>query len=312
MLNSLQVQIWLVIGSIENWMTALSQPLPVWGLKESYYGQFNSLAMNDLCIFYVKSPIKGVIGVGLVKDKYIDRTNKIWKEEIEKKKVIWPLRFRLQVLNVLPFEAWQGKEGKLTPVSISDLPIIWQIGFQQLPPQKSTWVLEKIRKSWGVSDFIKGATILRMPLSIKHVDYGKEKEEFTPGHKEIQRLLAETGKMQHFFSETEYKLPVAGEDKRLDVVWKREFSGVPTYAFEVEISRNIEKALARLKVAFGLWNTKPRLIVPESDFEKVKFYLDRESKNFRKEFFFFEPEGVNKILTAKLKLRDIEEMYKIW
>ncbi len=173
-------------------------------------------------------------------------------------------------------------------------------------------VLEKIKKSWNIGDFAKGATILRIPLSFEDTGSKGEEDKFLQDHNEIQRLLAEAGKLQHFFSETEYKLPVADEDKRLDVVWKREFNGVPTYAFEIEISHNLEKAITRLKVAFGLWNTKPRLIVPESDFEKVKFYLDRENKDFRKEFFFFDPKGVNKILAAKIELRNIEEMYKIW
>ncbi|MGC9049249.1 MAG: hypothetical protein ACP5IX_03490 [Patescibacteria group bacterium] len=269
--------------------------------------------MNDLCIFYVKSPIKGVVGIGLVKDKYIDRTNKIWKEEIESKKVIWPLRFRLQVLNVLPFEAWGSKESRLSPINISELPIIWRIGFQQLSPEKGESVIKKIKNIWKIDDFSKGATIIRMPFSSTNlIETEQTLEGPDDNHKEIQRLLAEAGKMQHFFSETEYKLPVANEDKRLDVVWKREINGVPTYAFEVEISHGVEKAMARLKIAFYLWNTKPRLIVPANEFDKVKFYLDREDRDFRKEFFFFEPKGVNEILMAKQKLRDIEEMYKIW
>jgi hypothetical protein len=33
------------------------------------------------------------------------------------------------------------------------------------------------------------------------------------------------------------------------VVWKRELDGVPTFAFEVEMSGNIEKAISRLKLA---------------------------------------------------------------
>jgi len=314
MINNFQQQIWLVIGSVDNWITALSQPIPLWGLKESYYGQFNSLTMNDLCIFYVKSPVKGVIGVGLVKDKYIDRTNKVWKEEIESGKVIWPLRFRLQVLSVLPFEVWQTKNREntnLIPVNISDLPIIWQIGFQQLLPEKGISVIEKIKKQWGIGDFTKGATILGVSIPLIDKEMTKQPEEDL-SHSKIQRLVAEAGKMQHFFSETEYKLPFTTEDKRLDVVWKRELSGVPTYAFEVELSQGIEKAITRLKIAFKLWNTKPRLIVPSREFEKTKFYLDREERDFKKEFFFFEPEGINEILSAKQKLKDIEEMYKIW
>lgn len=33
----LKPKIWLLIGSQENWTTALSQPIPIWGLRESYY-----------------------------------------------------------------------------------------------------------------------------------------------------------------------------------------------------------------------------------------------------------------------------------
>jgi hypothetical protein len=304
-------KIWLVIGKIENWITALSQPIPIWGLKESYYGQFNYLAINDYCIFYVTSPVKGVIGIGLVKDKYIDRTNKIWKEEIEKNKVIWPLRFRLQVLSVLPFEAWNVKNNALSPVNISDLPIIWQVGFQLLPPEEGIKVIEKMKKQWKINDFTQGATILRIPQPITEEDIKQTSKEIA-SHDEIKKLLAEIGKIQHFYSEMEYKLPLGEENKRLDVVWKQELNGVPTYAFEVEISREVERAIARLKIAYRLWNTKPRLIIPKNEFDKVIFYLEREDRKFRSDFFFFEPEGVYEILQAKQKLKDIETMYKIW
>lgn len=215
------------------------------------------------------------------------------------------------MLNVLPFESWSSQDNKLSPINISDLSIIWQVGFQQLGPEYGQKIINKMKMQWGIEDFASGAAILSMPLSVP-AEYQEREADASFDHSKIQRLLAEAGKVQHYFSETEYKLPVGNSDKRLDVVWKRELQGVPTYVFEVELSHSIEKAIAKLKVAFNLWNAKPRLITLSGDIDKANAYIKSEDKNFKKEFFCFEPRGVDEILGAKQKLRDVESMYKIW
>ena len=80
-----KIQNWLVIGIPRNWETALSQPVPIWGLKPRYQVEFQAMNVGDLLWLYSTSPVGGVIGVGVVKDKYIDNVNLIWEEELKRK-----------------------------------------------------------------------------------------------------------------------------------------------------------------------------------------------------------------------------------
>src|SRR5438093_8320914 len=117
---------WLVIGSTQNWLTALSQPVPIWGLKPAHNSAFGVLETGDTIWFYATSPVSGVIGVGLVRDKYFDNGNLIWAEEQRERKVIWPHRFRIQVLKVIDGQQW-----KRDKIDIGDFRLFWQNGFQQ-------------------------------------------------------------------------------------------------------------------------------------------------------------------------------------
>src|SRR3972149_11879848 len=115
------MQSWLLIGITKNWDKALSQPVPIWGLKTRNQSDFNYMKIGDLLWFYSTSPVSGVIGIGALKDKYIDNANLVWDEEIKNRKVIWPLRFRIQVLKVLPAFKWQDNN-----IKINDFGLFWQ------------------------------------------------------------------------------------------------------------------------------------------------------------------------------------------
>src|SRR5215813_5373415 len=117
---------WLVIGSVQNWETALSQPVPIWGLRPAHKVAFDSLQAGDTVWFYATTPVRGVIGLGLVKDTYVDMNNPIWDDERKQKKVIWPHRFRIQVLKVVESQHWNQR------IDITDFRLFWQNGFQQL------------------------------------------------------------------------------------------------------------------------------------------------------------------------------------
>lgn len=138
-INMHKIRNWLVIGIQENWDTALSQSIPIWGLKLRYKNDFKFLLnIGDIVWFYVTSPIKGVVGIGVVKDKYIDDINLIWNEELIKKEVIWPLRFRIQVLKLISKENWKNSS-----IKINDFNIVWQRVFQLL---KDEHVIELIKR----------------------------------------------------------------------------------------------------------------------------------------------------------------------
>jgi hypothetical protein len=51
----------------------------------------------------------------------------VWPDELRQREVIWPLRFRIHVLKVLPQPNWENKN-----IKINDFGLLWRIGFQLL------------------------------------------------------------------------------------------------------------------------------------------------------------------------------------
>ena len=308
-----KVQNWLVVGVPKNWETAFDQPVPIWGLKLRYQVEFQALDIGDLLWFYATSPISGIIGVGAVKDKYVDNINLVWEEELKLKEVIWPQRFRIHILKALPQAQW-----KTHKVKINDFNLIWQVGFQLFREKHAIELLKRAKDTFGVireEDFFAGATIIppsivkeKQPLYIPSLE-GK----LAISHRELQDQIAEIGKLQFYHTEIEHPIELPGEKKNLDVVWKREVDGVPTFAFEVELSGMLEKAIERLKFAFRKWNSRPRIIIPEKFTKKVHNLLTvAEGKEFLKEFRIYEPVQIIELLSKKRKLKSTEQNLGIY
>src|SRR5437773_5526307 len=262
---------WLVIGSAQNWETALSQPVPIWGLKPAHKAAFSSVQPGDTVWFYATAPVSGVIGLGLVKDKYFDKNNLIWEEERKEKKVIWPYRFRIQVLKVVDRQHWKNER-----IDIRDFNLFWQNGFQQLKADHTVELMARFQSAFALAltdNIFSGATITSHPVSNEPLEpyTGPPKSERQPDvtHRGLQEAIAEIGKLQFYHSQLEYPIELPGEGKNLDAIWKREINGVPTFAFEVELSGAVEKAILRLMYAFNQWNSRPRIIVPDKFFQKI-------------------------------------------
>jgi len=300
------IQNWLVIGIPQNWETALSQPVPIWGLKPRFQAEFQNLKVGDILWFYATSPISGVIGIGVVKDKYDDRVNLVWKEEFEKKEVIWPLRFRIHVLKVLPRRDWGKKR-----IKINDFNLFWQLGFQPLKPEYIIELSNRASKVFGIinkESVFFGPTITQ-PLLVKEKQavYTPEEKQVIISHRELQEQIAEIGKLQFYYTELEYPIELPNEKKNLDVVWKREISGVPTFVFEVELSGMIERAIERLKFAYLKFNSRPRIIVPEDIMPKVHNILSAGEKKFREDIRIYEPLQIEQLFEQKRQLKTLEQ-----
>lgn len=307
-----KIQNWLVIGIQKNWETALSQPVPIWGLKPRYQSEFQAMNIGDLLWFYSTSPIGGIIGVGAVKDKYIDNINLIWEEELKKKEVIWPLRFRIHALKVLSQPRW-----KTDRIKINDFGLFWQIGFQPLKPEQSSALFARAKELLGVinkENLFTGATIMQ-PLAVQ-----EEQVVYSPVlenrpvvlHRELQNQVAEIGKLQFYYTEVEHPIQLPGEKKNLDVVWKREIDGVPTFAFEIELSGMVEKAIERLKFAFRKWNSRSRIIVPRKVITKVHNIIAISDKSFAQQVRIYEPNQVFELLKLKRQLKSVEQNLEIY
>ena len=293
---------WLVIGRTENWRTALEQPIPVWGLKGIYHVEFRKLQASDFIWMYATKPAGGIIGVGTVKEKYIDEKNLIWPEEINRAHVIWPLRFRIQVLKVLPEYDWNSH-----CIRINDFNLLWQRGFQQVPEKMALEIFKRAQKVFSVSSFrdlAEGTSISQMPVVR---DNEKISQPVVDSHTLIQNQIAEIGKLQFYHTQLEFPLNLSGERKSIDVVWKREISGAPTYVFEVELSGLIEKAIDRLLFAFNQWNSMPRIIIPEEIKVKIENKIKTAPKSFSEQIKVYFPDQISNLLEKKKQLREIEK-----
>lgn len=307
-----KMQNWLVIGIPRNWETALSQPVPVWGLKPRYEVEFQALKTGDLLWFYSTSPVGGIVGIGIVKDKYMDDINLIWEEEQKKKEVIWPLRFRIHVLKALPTKLWRTNK-----IKVNDFNLFWQLGFQPLRKDHAIELWSRAKNSFGITDtesLFVGSTIIQ-PLVVreKQAIYTPSiGEELSISHKELQDQIAEIGKLQFYYTETEHLLELPGERKSLDVIWKREIDGAPTYAFEVELSGMLERAIERLKFAFRKWNSQPRIIAPKESMKKLHNIIEVSDKDFLNRIKIYEPAQINSLLNHKRELKTLEQTLDLY
>ena len=137
-------------------------------------------------------------------------------------------------------------------------------------------------------------------------------EKLIISHKELQNQIAEIGKLQFYYTEAEYPVELPGEKKNLDVVWKREIDGVPTFAFEVELSGTLEKAIERLKFAFRKWNSRPRIIIPKEFTKKVYNIITVSNKDFSQQIKIYEPKQIAELLTQKRELKLVEQNLEIY
>ncbi len=300
---------WLVIGTTKNWDTALSQPVPIWGLKSRYLSEFQSMIRGDLLWFYATSPVSGVIGVGATKDKYIDDRNPVWEEEQVKKKVIWPLRFRIHVLKILPKPRW-----KMDCIKITDFNLFWRQGFQLLREEHVRELLSRSKEVFGITNekgLYIGSTISFPEKELVVTDETIEETQIN-AHRSLQEQIAEIGKLQFYYAQVEYPIELSSGVKNIDVVWKREIDGAPTFAFEVELSGMLEKAIARLKYAYKRWNSRTRIVVPGDYFKKANDLVASEERDFSRQLKIYKPDEILSLLTAKRELRNLEQSLEIY
>jgi len=248
------MQIWISVGTIENWKTAISGN--VWGVKETHKGIWEKLQKNDLLLFYITSPVSGIVGIAKIENK-IKQDKPLWPEELEKNQVIWPYRFDFKVEYALPITDWEIKK-----VSITGLKVKIMAGLSPVKDKDTIkHVFQKMDQTWN-TELVK--LLEEIPIRIL-------KKEEVNLHDQIKGMLLELGKIEGYIAEKEHVFPDTGE--RLDVVWKRVQASVPTYVFEVQIGGNLHQALVKLKHAYDLWNSNIFIISEEKDLQKINQLL---------------------------------------
>src|SRR5437870_3811498 len=96
---------WMAVGSVRNWNEAFRLG-NIWGLEPKRLNLWERVEPGDMLLFYAMRPVAGVIGYGTIKTKF-RQTQPLWPEEIAAGKVLWPLRFELDVGYCVPPDQWE-------------------------------------------------------------------------------------------------------------------------------------------------------------------------------------------------------------
>lgn len=213
---------------------------------------------------------------------------------------------------MLPRENW-----KTNKIKINDFGLFWQIGFQLLRDEHAIELFKRAKKFFHIpsaEDLFAGTTIIRPPIirEAPPLYTPSLEEKVVVSHKELQKQIAEIGKLQFYYTDTEYPIELTGEKKNLDVVWKREIDGVPTFAFEIELTGMVEKAIDRLQFAFRKWSSRPRIIVPKKLLKKVRNVIGITEREFAKEIKIYEPAQILDLWRKKHDLRSTEQNLGIY
>jgi len=283
---------WLVVGSPENWKTALEKG-NIWGLKETQRRWWESLNEDDALLFYATRPVGGVIGCGIVRTKF-KQNRPLWPQELRERRVIWPLRFEFDIESCLPLDKWIA--GKLVSKEL------WpRGGFQQVSQRTGEKLFSSLSPARYPTQVVEPPYIGEIPTELVSA-LGKTKEPL-PSHDELKGILVEVGKLQKFIAESEYLCDIG----RLDVVWRRVELSVPTYVFEVQVGGDIYHALAKLKHAFDLWNSHIYLVVPQADFNKAENLLSGTFHEISPQIKLIELDKVEELYKRKRAYLDFEK-----
>ncbi len=269
-------QYWLMVGSLEHWQVAFENG-NVWGLQAIKKRWWERITEGDGLVFYVTRPVGGAIGLGRVITKF-KQDKPLWPVEIQKGEVLWPLRFEFDVEFCFPPAQWETSR-----LEIDSLKAIVQAGFQPLKDKARGVALQAFEE------------LTRLPVA--------EKANLTGLHEELKAKIAEMGRIQKFLAEVEYPMEVT----RLDVVWRRVEKSVPTYVFEIQVGGDIYHALAKLKHAYDLWNSRIFLVAGPGDREKADSLLSGTFHEIRDRIAFIEIEKIQELYTKRKAYRDLEE-----
>lgn len=263
---------WMAVGSPANWRESFEKG-NIWGLTQRQKHRWEKLGENDIILFYATETVAGIIGYGSVQTKF-RQDQPLWSDEIKEGTVIWPLRFEFNVDYCLQPNRWESDK-----ITSDTLKLKVAVGFQALEPQLAQQIISQFKQ-----------TEVEQPREV-------------PLHRELQQKVIKIGKLQKYLAEAEYAFDIG----KLDVVWRRIEGSVPTYVFEIQIGGDIYHALAKLKHAFDLWNSRLFLIAPQADRDKATKLLSGSFHEISARVKLIEPEQIDELYKRKRSYLDFEK-----
>jgi predicted RNA-binding protein len=287
-----EINFWILSGSKENWEKGSVES--IWGVKEGLKSSWEKLKPGDILLFYVTSPISGLIGFGRLETKF-KQDKPLWPDELMKNEVIYPFRFEFKIDYLVPARDWYERK-----IDISGLKLGYWAGLNFIKDRKKIEKLNQIiKEKWNTE----------LPLKEVRWEIREEKPSYRKNlsHRDYQEMIKEIGKLQGFIAEIEY--PMEGE--KLDVVWRRVSGAVPTYVFEIQIGGDPYHALGKLKHAWDLWNSNIFLITDKESIPKIQDLLKGTFHEIDPQLVIVNLEDVQELFSAKKKLRDLERKFGI-
>jgi hypothetical protein len=291
---------YLIIGITKNWYRAFEHNPPVWGLTERERATWDALRTGDIVYFYAAKEARGIIGKGYILNKF-HSNDPYWPKEIETGIAKWKLHFYIQPILLLPPDMWRANKG---PVASSEFGISGtSLQGKQiilLDESQVNKIEQKISSTWSIYRIGHKPPPQIHDPSIKYeID----------SHIKLIEALEEIGKLQNFYPQTEFVIPE--ENRRIDVIWRREIRGAPTYAFEVELSGSLDKAINKLYRCYRLWSTSPRIITPSSEFSKVKYIASLQEPGFKDLIISITPEQIQDLYNKKKSYKVLEKEIRL-
>ena len=287
-----EINFWILSGSKENWEKGSAES--IWGVKEGLKNSWEKLKPGDILLFYVTSPISGLIGFGRLETKF-KQDKPLWPDELMKNEVIYPFRFEFKIDYLIPVRDWYERK-----IDISGLKLGYRAGLNFVKDRKKIEKLNQIiKEKWNIE----------LPLKEVRWEIREERPSYrtTLSHRDYQEMIKEIGKLQGFIAEMEY--PMEGE--KLDVVWRRVVGSVPTYVFEIQIGGDVYHALGKLKHAWDLWNSNIFLITDKESIPKIQDLLKGTFHEIDPQLVIMNLEDVQELFSTKKKLRDLERKFGI-
>jgi len=186
----------------------------------------------------------------------------------------------------LPPDLWESHR-----YSAQDLQLITRMVFQCYPIEE----VNAARVALGLSAM---AETVVTPLEETVSKTGPTKIS----HDELKNALCKIGRIQGYIPDEEYRLG----STYLDVVWRRVERSVPTFVFEVQVAGDIYHAMAKLKHAFDLWNSRIFLVASLSDKRKFEELVSGTFHEIQNKIRFIDLEIVKQLLLKKLAYKNME------
>ncbi|MEM0202346.1 MAG: EVE domain-containing protein [Archaeoglobaceae archaeon] len=260
------------INKFNNWIWPVSKENWEIVKEREIWATFNKKACEmikkgDKIIMYVRgtNEFRGIFEV--VSDWY-ETDEIIWDEEIKEGKVKYPYQVRLKTV-VLGKATFKDLKDELEFTRNREAPGVYLVlrGLQGLPANNG--------KPISDLDFnLIFNQMIKHSAKDKMLEKDKKRLDKDELHKNLVRMLKEIGEAMNFIVKTEESTPDGVY--RYDVTWRYYEGHAPIKVFEVELSGNIDKGLARLAHAYDIWRPEYLyIIIPDEDSNRVKRLVEK-------------------------------------